>query len=79
MSRFYFNFVEDGRILPDPEGCELSGSDTACNQAMRHIREMISHEIRETGTVCLSRSIAISDDNGSVADICFNQAVHISA
>lgn len=75
MPRYYFHLVENDAVLSDREGCELPDAASAIRSARRQIREMIGHEIREDGLICLSRSISISDGEHCIDRIAFAAAV----
>ena len=75
MTRFYFHLVENDTVLSDEEGFDLPDAASARQRATQHIREMIGHEVRESGEICLLRSITISDGGGCVDRVAFAEAV----
>ena len=62
MPRFYFHLRIDGTRVLDEDGSEHVDLGTAIVDARRQARDLLGHEVRETGVLDLSRAIEIEDE-----------------
>ena len=77
MPRFYFHLLENNDRLADAEGSELPDAAAAEMRATRHIRDLLSQELRESGAVKLDRTIEIADQQGAITTVAFSNAIRI--
>lgn len=47
MGRFYFDFVEQSRVIPDDEGAELPDPEVAAAVALRTLAEVADNKLVE--------------------------------
>lgn len=67
MQRYFVHIIENGHRFTDEDGFLTSGLAGARQMAMDGAREIMAAEIL-TGSLCLSTSMEISDQTGSVVD-----------
>jgi hypothetical protein len=75
--RYYFHLHNDLDV-PDCEGQELPGPETAREWARCQARALFAHLAKEQGRVALSHRIDIEDKDGTVLDTArFGDAVKV--
>ncbi len=80
MRRFYFHLIERGQFIEDFEGLMLVDESAAIDEAKRNARGIVAHEIRDTGTASLDRSIEIvAEDGGFRFRVAFDAALSIQS
>jgi hypothetical protein len=73
MSRYFFNLFDGRKIIPDPDGTELSDDQSARAHAFRVMRELARNREEQTstwrlvvhdgqGTPCFELVFAAADD-----------------
>jgi hypothetical protein len=65
MRRFYFHLIERGEFIEDLEGLVLADEPAAIDEAKRNVRGIVAHEIRDSGTLSLDRTIEVVAEDGS--------------
>ncbi|TPG22383.1 hypothetical protein EAH79_13085 [Sphingomonas koreensis] len=79
MPHFHLHLIERSGVYHDSEGCELADDDAAVLSAIRQVRALVSHELRETGGIALDRAIDIvASDGRRVRRLAFPDAVFIT-
>ena len=78
MPHFHFHLLERSRRLTDSEGGDFPDLAAARAHAVREVRAMLGHEVREIGKLLLDRTIEIAAADQRVIDrIAFTDMVMI--
>jgi hypothetical protein len=75
MPRFFFDVIDDA-ITIDYDGQELPSSAAAIEEAHRGARSLAATAVLE-GNLDLRHRIVVRDDDGTVAEVSFRQAVAV--
>ncbi|MGH6614820.1 DUF6894 family protein [Sphingomonas sp.] len=59
MRRYFYHLLEGSGLVLDPDGAVCADDASARHNAVRSIRELIAEEIKESGTVDLTRALQI--------------------
>ncbi|MBV9903713.1 MAG: hypothetical protein JO346_03935, partial [Alphaproteobacteria bacterium] len=46
MPRYFFDVIESGRVIPDPDGSEMGGPDEAISYCRQSAREILAQRVR---------------------------------
>jgi hypothetical protein len=65
--RYYFHIQDQGMVIPDEEGAEMSGIAQARIEARASALDLAINDLRE-GCAIDDRRIAIADENGTVLE-----------
>lgn len=77
MPRFYFH-LHDGVEVSDEEGAYFSNVESAREEAVKSVREILAEEVMQRGQLPLSDQIEVFDESGtSVFKMTFEDAVEI--
>jgi hypothetical protein len=75
MPKFFFDVVDD-EITTDLTGLDLPGSAAAIAEAHRGARSLAATAVLE-GHLNLKHRIVVRDEQGTVAEVLFHQAVTV--
>lgn len=78
MPRYYFHLHEGSEVIGDGEGCILYDAKAAHDHGLRIVRDLVAHEVRETGEVHLGRHIVVVDAAGNMIEcMTFSEIIRI--